>query len=93
MAVVKRKCARRKAAPHSQQHVASASSMVLVEHASLMVAQAVRVMDLNIASNTVVGRRTSRAPWQAALPPHFARVSVANTAVGLANAGLQVAPT
>ena len=84
-----RKCARRKAAPLLLKRVACASRMVLVEHASLMDALPVQVMDLSIASNTAE-RRASRALWRAAPPLLLARVSVPNTAVAeKINAGLR----
>ena len=86
------KCARLKAALLLLEHVVFVPSMAPLEHASMMAAPAVQDMDLNIASNTV-GRRTSRAPWQAAPPPQFARVSVPNTAVVQIHALFQAAPT
>ena len=80
--VVARKCARPKAAPHLRMHVVSASSMVLAEHAIMMAAPAVQVMDLSIASHTAE-RRASRALWRAAPPTLKSKASVPNTAVVL----------
>ena len=85
------KCARPKAAPHLLKHVVSAPSMALMEHANLMAAPTVQVMDHNIVSHTAE-RRTSRAPWRAAPPPLFARVFVSNTAAVRPSALFQAAP-
>ena len=92
MVVAAQKRARPKAAPPLRINVVSAPSMERMEHASLMAAPAVEAVDRSIASNTV-GRRTSRAPCRAALPPLNARVSVPNTAVERIHALFQAAPT
>ena len=89
MAVAARKCARWKAAVVLHKHVVSVLSMVLMESACLVGALPTHDLDLNIAVNTAVERRTSRALWRAAPPPLIVRVSVASTAVVKLNAGLQ----
>ena len=63
-AVAAGKCARRKAAPRVHKHVASVASTARVAPASLKDAPATHALDLHIASNTAVERR-SRAPWRA----------------------------
>ena len=67
--------------------------MVRLEIASLQVAPLVwHLLKNHIASHTVEARG-SRAPWQTALPPLLARVSVSNMVVVHSHALLQAAPT
>ena len=93
MAVATGKCARLKAAALLHTLVVYVASMVHVDRASMMAATLTPDLDLNIAANTAVEGRRSRAPWRAAPPPLNARVSAPNTAAVQANATLQAAPT
>ena len=74
------------------KYVGFAPNMVLTERASLMVAPPTQQLDLNIASNTVVGRR-HRALWRVAPPPLLVKGSAPNTAAVKLNAGSQAAQT
>ena len=73
-------------------NVVGVPRMVRTERASLMAAPLTQQLAFNIASSMAVERR-HRAPWRAAPPPLFARVSAPNTAAVEIHALFQVAPT
>ena len=81
MVVAAPTCARLRAARRLLLHAAVAVGMVRMGGARLMDAPPQQEKGSSIAPHTAAGRRSSRAPWQAAPPPLNARVSVTDMAV------------